>query len=128
MLLGLPGVGLRCLRRHSHVSPSGSKVHLFRRIAHPNACANGGRTPYIGAVATPNCAYANSFLLCLKLCQHNVREPRAGASPPSRITGPRCLYVSESTVVLFILGLLWSFSIKPVQIEISIFTFIFHSI
>ena len=25
-------------------------------------------------------------------------------------------------------GLLWSFSIKPVQIEISIFTFIFHLI
>ena len=31
--------------------------------------------------------------------------------------------VSESTVVLSILGLLWSFSIKPVHIEISNFHF-----
>ena len=61
------------------------------------------------------------------------------------VSGPHCEYGNLTQVTieeLLILhgeniiilsfriseGLLWSFSIKPVQIEISIFTFIFHSI
>ena len=62
-------------------------VLLSHCASNPNACARTvaalqkRQYTHSSTHYAPNYAYANSFLLCLKLCQHNVREPNRDTAP-----------------------------------------------